>query len=774
MVTKVTAANIQDKVTTGDKAAALINDNKRAINQVIDAKEESLGNPVNDGRLLTSTAAGVRSWVDVGRSRTFKSLTDAVDYVTLNPATLDQVTTVSDKSESECISLGIDYPDGNGGDYIVVEDESLIVGEVIAAGVKQLKLITLRYVPIGTAASKDTGTEAGQVPLNSDLGSASLADTGSAQEQVPLNSNLGSASKINIGTNFDQIPLNTNIVYPVATVADLRLLEPTVDNQQVSLLGHTLAGIGGGDFYAMLNDASGVDNNGTKFMTAGGHSWNRKNPNQSTAEDFGLIIGSGDNTAILQNYADYACTYSKLFELPAGIIRTDSIVFNNAAGLKFCGVNPFATQIRPFTPLGTTELFKFLPKDDTSGAAITGLSISNFSIAASGYSGVLIDISSVFDSTVVEFIRCDKFVGSAVTVSRRDASRPTAYNFVEGFILKDSVFIGDQKSDFVSVDPVLNFPTGGNECTIHDTKVYCSRVASSTVDSAADLALNQSRSALKISGVSRGWDVHNFTCAVAMNTRMIDIEDGKAHRIYSIFFERVGEFVSGGIPTTSDSCLIYWRQAGGLTQINGGTIIGDRVEFPISLRKSIILDDCARVSYRGSAFSPADFDLSTADDCLIECNRDQARENERGADEVTRNTIINHTGSFTQFANKLSVTKRTDTGSKDENASFPTVEWDQGLSSSNVQRGRVHAELTSTDGVLGNSRLDFTTGIGSATESRAMSIYRGGVVFGSFAGAPTINGFSDPGSGSVIYDSINDRFLFRHATGWKTPTMTDV
>ena len=33
MVTKVTAANIQYQVTMGDNAAALINDNKRAIDR---------------------------------------------------------------------------------------------------------------------------------------------------------------------------------------------------------------------------------------------------------------------------------------------------------------------------------------------------------------------------------------------------------------------------------------------------------------------------------------------------------------------------------------------------------------------------------------------------------------------------------------------------------------------------------------------------------------------------------------------------------------------
>ena len=348
MVTKVTAENIQDKITTGDKAAALINDNKRAINQVIDAKEESLGNPVNDGRVLTSTAAGVRSWVDVGRSRTFKSLTDAVDYVTLNPETLDQVTTVSDKSEAECISLGVDYPDGNGGDYIVVEGESLIVGEVIAAGVKQLKLITQRYGLVGTAASKDTGTEAGQVPLNSDLGSASKVDTGSAPEQVPLNSNLGSASKIDTGTNFDQVPLNTNIVYPVDTVADLRLLEPAVDGQQFNLLEyHAGTGLGGGTLYYDATDTTSVDDGIEVFVTSSGARIKRAGAELKTLDN----AGSAQHSKNAKNRSGVGVSNERT-HIIAGI---DSLTQGYFTGDDF-GYGPVHSHFSEFIKLATNTL----------------------------------------------------------------------------------------------------------------------------------------------------------------------------------------------------------------------------------------------------------------------------------------------------------------------------------------------------------------------------------------------------------------------------------
>jgi hypothetical protein len=44
----------------------------------------------------------------------------------------------------------------------------------------------------GTAATKDHGTGAGEIPLNSDLGTAATKNTGSATGEVPLNSDLGS------------------------------------------------------------------------------------------------------------------------------------------------------------------------------------------------------------------------------------------------------------------------------------------------------------------------------------------------------------------------------------------------------------------------------------------------------------------------------------------------------------------------------------------------------------------------------------------------------
>ena len=53
---------------------------------------------------------------------------------------------------------------------------------------------------LGTAATRDTGTAAANVPLISDLGGAALKDTGTAAGEVPTNADLGTAAYETAGT----------------------------------------------------------------------------------------------------------------------------------------------------------------------------------------------------------------------------------------------------------------------------------------------------------------------------------------------------------------------------------------------------------------------------------------------------------------------------------------------------------------------------------------------------------------------------------------------
>lgn len=78
-------------------------------------------------------------------------------------------------------------------------------------------------------------------------------------------------------------------IKPASTISELRDLTPVYDGQQIELLGHTLAGIGGGTFYYDASDTTSADNNGTVIVTSGGERWKRGAERALTVFDFGAI-----------------------------------------------------------------------------------------------------------------------------------------------------------------------------------------------------------------------------------------------------------------------------------------------------------------------------------------------------------------------------------------------------------------------------------------------------------------------------------------------------
>ena len=75
-------------------------------------------------------------------SESFDSLTQAVSFVTSNPVALERLYTASKLSEAECVTAGIQYPDGGSANYVIVGAGTEIDDGVnfIDAGTKQLKL----------------------------------------------------------------------------------------------------------------------------------------------------------------------------------------------------------------------------------------------------------------------------------------------------------------------------------------------------------------------------------------------------------------------------------------------------------------------------------------------------------------------------------------------------------------------------------------------------------------------------------------------------------
>ena len=64
------------------------------------------------------------------------------------------------------------------------------------------------------------------------------------------------------------------------TFADLRTIEPTIENQVITLIGHTVAGIGGGTFRAVLDGSGLTDDNINTAITNNGSGWVALNYNE--------------------------------------------------------------------------------------------------------------------------------------------------------------------------------------------------------------------------------------------------------------------------------------------------------------------------------------------------------------------------------------------------------------------------------------------------------------------------------------------------------------
>jgi hypothetical protein len=131
------------------------------------------------------------------------------------------------------------------------------------------------------------------------------------------------------------ITIEDKPVLTVDTIAELRDFKPEFEGQKISLLGHTLVGIGGGEFYFDESDTTSEDNNGTIIVTAGGKRWKRSIADFISAEMFGAIpkTSNGDETAgatnsVAINASILACPQGFTHSLVNDTVVSNTIVVN--------------------------------------------------------------------------------------------------------------------------------------------------------------------------------------------------------------------------------------------------------------------------------------------------------------------------------------------------------------------------------------------------------------------------------------------------------------
>jgi len=133
----------------------------------------------------------------------------------------------------------------------------------------------------------------------------------------------------------------------VATIAKLRDLEPLADGQQVSLLGHTNAGMGGDPFYYDAYDTTTPDDNGTVIVTVGNKRWKRVvRDNSVIVEWFGVGNSAFTSALSIAKPGQIVKTTLDSYTLPSPIVHEfgrsqDGVFVEFLADFIFTSTNGF-------------------------------------------------------------------------------------------------------------------------------------------------------------------------------------------------------------------------------------------------------------------------------------------------------------------------------------------------------------------------------------------------------------------------------------------------
>ena len=166
------------------------------------------------------------------------------------------------------------------------------------------------------------------------------------------------------------------------SVQVLRDYEPLISGQQISVLGHTISGVGGGTFYYDASDTTSADNNGTVIVTSKGERWKRPKDKVSSLSMFNQIgDGVEDNTIAINAMIDHELSANrKTVVLPNSSTFEVGNLFNTSQVSFLATASTFKTKTYHITdslrvgmltlpPLFTTWFTKSVQYSNGVGSA---------------------------------------------------------------------------------------------------------------------------------------------------------------------------------------------------------------------------------------------------------------------------------------------------------------------------------------------------------------------------------------------------------------------
>mgnify|MGYP003385596961 CR=1 FL=1 len=269
---------------------------------------------------------------------------------------------------------------------------------------------------------------------------------------------------------------------PIKTIADLRTYNPVADGQVVDVLGHTLAGVGGGQFYYDPDDSTSADNNGTVIVTSMGARWKSSRQGETLTKlprkKDTLTISSNSNTEYSPKYSveprsqglyldatgsAYIETGVVVFDLPR---RNFDIEFTITRELSGGNVSLFAQNIadgfseRAFHVYfnTTTNSFKFLLGGTEITVDVTGSPLGRWHFIRSGETRVF-TVLKEGEVIFTEQLSVNGFVEeptATFTISSRHAGTNSSYSSAGNRTISDVVLRKNPKKLVVLGASIMN------------------------------------------------------------------------------------------------------------------------------------------------------------------------------------------------------------------------------------------------------------------------------------------------------------------------------